>query len=76
MRRIEVVEQPCESVLFSIDKVAFRYNQENKKQMIKYQVELDLPDYKAIDVRLLTLWLFLNGTGRIDWIYEEIWGEQ
>lgn len=31
MRRIEVVEQPCESVLFSIDKVAFRYNQENKK---------------------------------------------
>ena len=53
MRRIEVVEQPCESVLFSIDKVAFRYNQENKKQMIKYQVELDLPDYKAIDVRLL-----------------------
>ena len=43
MRRIEVVEQPCESVLFSIDKVAFRYNQENKKQMIKYQVELDLP---------------------------------
>ena len=53
MRRIEVVEQPCESVLFSIDKVAFRYNHENKKQMIKYQVELDLPDYKAIDVRLL-----------------------
>ena len=35
MRRIEVVEKTYDSFLFSIDKYAFKYTQENKKQMIK-----------------------------------------
>ena len=35
MRRIEVVEQPCESVLFSIDKVCLLYTSGTVKQEIK-----------------------------------------
>lgn len=53
MRRIEVVEKTYDSFLFSIDKYAFKYTQENKKQMIKYQIELDISGYKAADVRFL-----------------------
>lgn len=54
MQRIEVVEKATnDSFLFSIDKYAFKYTQGNKKQMIKYQIELDISDYKAADVRFL-----------------------
>lgn len=53
MRRIEVVENTCGSFCFSIDRYAFKYNQGNNKQMIKYQIEIDISGYNAADVRFL-----------------------
>lgn len=53
MRRIEVVEKPCDNFLFSINNIIFKYSNDDRKQMIKYQVELELPDYKSIDLRFL-----------------------
>ncbi len=53
MRRIEVVENTSDSFFFSIDRYAFKYNQGNQKQMIKYQIEIDISGYNAADVRFL-----------------------
>ncbi len=53
MRRIEVVGTPCDNILFSTGTAMFRYSQEDKRQMIKYQIELGLPNYNAADVRFL-----------------------
>lgn len=53
MRRIEAVKNTHDNFLFSIDKFAFQYSQKNKKQMIKYQIEMDISGYNAADVRFL-----------------------
>ena len=53
MKRIKVIEKSSGSSLFSIDKYAFKYIQGEEKQMIKYQIELKLPDYDAADMRFL-----------------------
>lgn len=53
MQKIEVVENPCEDAIYSIDKFAFRYTEDVKSHMIKLQIELDLKNYEPTDIRFL-----------------------
>ena len=51
MRTIEMVKKIGDNLLFSIDDIGFRYNEGSKKQIIKYQLEIDLTDQQPIDIR-------------------------
>src|SRR5574344_287881 len=53
MRKIEVVENPCEDAIYSIDKFAFRYTEDVKSHVIKFHIELDLKNYEPTDIRFL-----------------------
>lgn len=53
MRKIEIVEKPCDEAIYEIDKFAFRFGNNDTGYMIKYQVDLDIKGGQPIDVRLL-----------------------
>lgn len=53
MRKIEIVEKPCDEAIYEIDKFAFRFGNNDAGYMIKYQVDLDIKGGQPIDVRLL-----------------------
>ena len=53
MRKIRVVEAPCEEAVFTIDRFAFRLCDEEKSTMINCRIALALDNYQPVDVHFL-----------------------